>query len=233
MLTLPVLLHVLVIAPLQTPAESAEPTPGVSSTPATPATGGAIAPETRPSAGPFALGLDVGVDIPVAGLPMASARAEGGLRVPLAGPFIAGVGLRSGYSYVAGEGVVVDALRGTEPHGFWMVHRIPIRAALKLGVSSDDVALFGVPVEAGLIASAGPDVAISRAHSFGRTVDTVDVVAGAALGGYLLLDLGVVHVGALGELDAARAPLGARAPGVSGDLTATRISLLTSFPFGG
>ena len=60
--------------------------------------------------------LDAGLDLPVddARFPMASTRVEFVWRAPLGGPLVVNLGLRSGYSYAAGESAVsspVPALR--------------------------------------------------------------------------------------------------------------------------
>lgn len=178
--------------------------------------------------GAFGLGLDAGLDLPVddARFPMASTRIELVWRAPLGGPLVVNLGLRSGYSYAAGESAVTDAALGVDEHALLMAHRIPLRGLARFG-------LRGEGLEAGLQASGGADVVLLEARSFGRSASSNALTAAMSAGAYALVPMGdALSLGLVGEWDSALVDVAARTPGLSGDLSAMRIALLASFLFG-
>jgi len=197
----------------------------------------ATPPEPAPAAvqeapaktgGAFGLGLDAGLDLPVddARFPMASTRVELVWRAPLGGPLVVNLGLRSGYSYAAGESAVSDAALGVDAHALLMAHRIPLRGLARFG-------LRGEGLEAGLQASGGADVVLLEARSFGRSASSNALTAAMSAGAYALVPMGdALSLGLVGEWDSALVDIAARTPGLSGDLSAMRIALLASFLFG-
>lgn len=211
---------------------------------AEPETPPATAPATAPAASaagpaqthaapasltPWAIGLELGLDIPAAQrFPMASTRLGIDWRTPLAAGVFGGVGLLSGYSYVAGEQAVADPVLGVDEHALVMAHRIPLRARLRLGLDAD-----GAPVAVGLQASGGADIAVVSAQSFGRQASLTSVMPALSVGGFLNIAMGPqLGLGVVGEWDSAQADLAAAAPGLSGDLSAFRLAILMTFGFG-
>ncbi|MDP2343398.1 MAG: hypothetical protein Q8O67_20740 [Deltaproteobacteria bacterium] len=182
---------------------------------------------------PWVFGLETGLDVPVdQRLLMASARIAGGLRLDLPAGVVAGGGLRTGYSYVAGQGPVADAGLGVDDAAFLMAHRIPIRGEGRIGWRAADGPLDG-PVEIGAIGSAGADVVLLQSNAFGRKGSSTALAPGFSVGGYLSFGLGdSLALGLLGEWDAAVVDLASTAPGVSGDLSAARLAITLSFAFG-
>ena len=219
---LPVVLAVAATLPGLVQAPEAAPTTPAVSAEAPPPT--AAAP-----AGPhaMALSLDLGVDVPASQrLPMASSRLELGWRLALPASVIAGVGLRSGYSYVAGEVAVADPVLGVDNHALLMAHRIPMRMVGRLGLDGDGV-------DVGVVASGGADIALIEAQSFGRVGSQTAVMPAGSVGGFLDIAMGdALSLGVLGEWDAATADLAALTPGLSGDLSAFRLALVVNFLFG-
>ena len=237
---LPVVLVVAATLPGRIPL-AAEPTP-VSAAPATPAPVIDAAPVTTPVVGAdatpmaaapttaphsTALSLDVGVDIPSAQrLPMASTRLELDWRLTLPASAFAGVGLRSGYSFVSGEVAVADPVLGVDNHALLMAHRIPMRMVGRLGLNGDGI-------DVGIMASGGADVALIQAQSFGRVGTQTAVMPAGSIGGFLDIALGdALSLGVMGEWDSAVADLAALTPGLSGDLSALRLALVVNFLFG-
>ena len=237
---LPVVLVVAATLPGRIPLAT-EPTP-VSAAPATPAPVIDVAPATTPVVGAeaapmaaapttaphsTALSLDVGVDIPAAQrLPMASTRLELDWRLTLPASAFAGVGLRSGYSFVSGEVAVADPVLGVDNHALLMAHRIPMRMVGRLGLNGDGI-------DVGILASGGADVALIQAQSFGRGGSQTAVMPAGSVGGFLDIALGdALSLGVMGEWDSAVADLAALTPGLSGDLSALRLALVVNFLFG-
>ena len=205
------------------PAPAAVPTPAASAeAPATPAP----APASRK---PWAVGLELGLDIPAAQrFPMASTRLGLDWRAPLAAGVFGGVGVLTGYSYVVGEQAVADPVLGVDEHALLMAHRIPLRARLRLGLDAE-----GAPVAVGVQASGGADVAVISAQSFGRQASLTSVMPALSAGGFLDIAMGPqLGFGVVGEWDSALADLAAAAPGLSGDLSAFRLAVLMTFAFG-
>jgi hypothetical protein len=175
----------------------------------------------------WALGLEVGLDVPTAErLPMASTRVDLGWRMALPQSTFASVGLRTGYSYVAGETGAADPVLGVDEHALLMAHRIPVRAAGRLGLRADSGA------EVGVLASGGVDVALVSAQSFGRVVSTTATTPAGSVGGFVSLPMGdAVGLALVGEWDAAAVDLAALTPGVPGDLSAFRLALAVNLRF--
>lgn len=219
---LPVVLAVAATLPgLAQAPEAAPATPAVSAEAPAPTAAAPTAPHA------MALSLDVGVDVPASQrLPMASSRLELGWRLALPASVFAGVGLRSGYSYVAGEVAVADPVLGVDNHALLMAHRIPMRMVGRLGLDGDGV-------DVGVIASGGADIALIQAQSFGRVGSQTAVMPAGSVGGFLDIAMGdSLSLGVLGEWDAATADLAALTPGLSGDLSAFRLALVVNFLFG-
>ena len=245
---LPVVLVVAATLPGRIPLAT-EPTP-VSAAPVTPAPVIDAAPVTTPVTTPLttpvvgaeavptnavpttaphstALSQEVGIDVPAAQrLPMASTRLELDWRLALPASAFAGVGLRSGYSFVSGEVAVADPVLGVDNHALLMAHRIPMRMVGRLGLNGDGI-------DVGILASGGADVALIQAQSFGRGGSQTAVMPAGSVGGFLDIALGdALSLGVMGEWDSAVADLAALTPGLSGDLSALRLALVVNFLFG-
>lgn len=193
-----------------------------------PAPAAAPAAITRASVHPWGVGLEVGFDLPFerVQLPMPSARLEFTRRLTLPMSTFAIIGVRTGYSYGAGEGRAADPVLGVDEHAFLMAHRVPVRALGRLGLHADGA-------DAGIQLSGGLDVVAVQAQSFGRTTAFTAMTAAASLGGFVTVPLGRdFALGLVGEWDTARIDLSTLTPGLTGDLSGIRLALLVSFLFG-
>jgi hypothetical protein len=206
-------------APVTTPVTTPLTTPVVGAE--------AVPTNTAPALHSTALSLEVGIDVPAAQrLPMASTRLELDWRLALPASAFAGVGLRSGYSFVSGEVAVADPVLGVDNHALLMAHRIPMRMVGRLGLNGDGI-------DVGILASGGADVALIQAQSFGRVGSQTAVMPAGSVGGFLDIALGdAFSLGVMGEWDSAVADLAALTPGLSGDLSALRLALVVNFLFG-
>lgn len=196
-------------------------------TTATTATMVASPPATR-ALSPWDVALQLGLDVPGAPrLPMASTRVDVGLQFALPGSTFAGVGVRTGYSYIAGDLAVVDPVLGTDEHALLMAHRVPVRLVGRAGLRADDA------LAVGLVASGGVDVALVQAQSFGRVAAPTSFVPGASVGAFVTRAFGeTMDIGVSGEWDTATVDLAASTPGLSGDLSSLRLALDLHFNFG-
>ncbi len=240
---LPLLLLLARAPPLAEPALAelmedppAAPTTTATTTAATATEATATAAPTATTAtsfAPWALQFDAGLDVPVdQRLPMASVRLGGAGRLELPNLLVATIGLRTGYSYVAGQGAVADPTLGLDAAAFLMAHRVPLRGDLRLGVRADD-GPFDRPLEMGIVASGGADLVFAQTNAFGRAASSTAVTPGLSLGAYLSFALDErLGIGVVGEWDSAAVDVRSTAPGVSGDLSAVRVALALSLSFG-
>ncbi len=200
--------------------------------PATSSTAATTAPPTTPAAttlAPLAVELNVAVDLLTDGrLPMPSARLIVGPQFAFGDNVDAAVGFATGYSYAAGEGAVTDL--GTDANAFLMAHRIPLRAAGRLSLHAGGDA---PPVSLGLTLSAGADVVIATSHSFGQNRSTTSLAPGASAGARVVWQLSPLFgLGVVGEVDSAVLDDALVAPGISVDVGAVRVGLVSFFSFG-
>jgi hypothetical protein len=231
-------------APATATAATAAPAPTTAGTPLTleptsvpppavvgPTTAAVVAADPTPTwlpLSPWELALQLALDVPAAPrLPMASTRVDVARQFALPASTFAAVGVRVGYSYVAGEVPVVDPVLGVDEHALVMAHRVPLRVVGRIGLRADDA------LSAGLIGSAGADVAFAWAQSFGRVTSPQGLVPGASLGAFVSCALSEsLLLGLVGEIDTAAIDLSAATPGLSGDLSAVRLALDLHIPFG-
>jgi hypothetical protein len=187
-----------------------------------------VATTTIRALAPWDLALQIGLDVPGAPrLPMASTRLDLGLQFALPASTFGSVGLRTGYSYVAGDIAVVDPVLGVDEHALLMAHRVPVRLVGRAGLRGDNALAIG------LVASGGVDVAFVQAQSFGRVASTSSLVPGASVGAFVTRAFGdAMDIGLSGEWDTAAVDLAASTPGLSGDLAALRLTLDLHFIFG-
>ena len=182
---------------------------------------------------PLVVDLAAAVDVPTGGrYPMASARV--GVRYELHMPLaVLGVGLRTGYSYAAGSGPVLDARLGTDPAGYLAAHEIPVLAVGVVGLRADKSPFFDVPVRLTVQGGAGPEIVVGEAHSFGRTAALFAVVPALSIGAAIDWELGPsFRFGVFGAWDTAFVDLSSSAPGVSGDLSAARLGVGLGYAWG-
>ncbi len=215
------------VTPAAAASETAAPTAAVTAT-ATPVT-----PTPAQPFQPLGLGIDAALELPVAArFPMASTRIDFRYQVP-AGAALVAVGLRSGYSYLAGQGPVEDPRLGADAAAYLLAHQIPLQVVAAVGLRADEAPLVHLPLRASVMGGAGTRFVFGEAHSFGRTASVFAVVPVLTLGGSLELELSnALRVGLLGEYDAARLDLAAAAPGVSGDLSTIRLGLNVTYAWG-
>lgn len=185
-------------------------------------------PATADALPPVAAELNVAVDLLADGrLPLPSTRLIIGPQFAFSDTVEAAVGVATGYSYAAGEGAVTA--RAVDDDAFLMAHRVPLRAAARLSLHGRD----GPPVSLGLTLSAGADIVFATSHSFGQTSSTTTLAPGASAGARVVWQLSPLFgVGVVGEVDSAIIDDNAVTPGVSTDVGAVRVGLVTFFSFG-
>jgi hypothetical protein len=213
------------------PTTTTAPTTTAPTTTATTTTGVAdstTAPALPRRLSPWDVSLQLALDFPASPrLPMASTRIDVTRQFALPSQSFACLGVRTGYSYVAGDIAVVDPALGVDQHALLMAHRVPLRLVARAGLRADD----GLAV--GAIVSGGADVAAVQAQSFGRVATPLALVPGASLGAFATRSFGeTMHFGVVGEWDSAALDLSATTPGLSGDLSALRIAFELHFDFG-
>jgi hypothetical protein len=175
--------------------------------------------------------MSAGLDVPGSPyLPLPALRVDVLHRIELMGPVFIDMGGRLGYSYDASKGVAHDALLGTDTAAFVMAHRIPLRAYGSLGVHLNQA---GLPIDVGMLATGGADLAFVQAHSFGKSANLFSAAPSYSAGGFMdVIVTEGIGVGITTEWEGANfTALPQQVLGVSGDMSAFRLALHLSCSF--
>ncbi|MDP2340766.1 MAG: hypothetical protein Q8O67_07405 [Deltaproteobacteria bacterium] len=219
----------LPLAPIIEPEEAPTPTPApvvVAPVPAAP-----VVPAAAGDA-PLTASIGAAIDLPAATLyAMPSTRVDLLYALPLPVGLEAGVGVRTGYTYRAGKGDLVDEALGVDPAAYLTAHGIPVLGVASVSYGSGrESAVFVLPLRVGIYGGLGGQLFFGEAHAFGSTQALNAFAPTAVVGGALEIEqTPALRYVLFSEWESV---LLRDLPGGDRDLSALRVGLSLAFSFG-